>query len=44
MANDFKTEQNYLRDTLRFRNFHTHGVGIVAGLSVKTEDHAGPSG
>ncbi len=37
-ASDFQAEQNYLRDKQQFRNLHTHGVGIVSGLSVKTLD------
>lgn len=36
--NDFEAEQNYLRDKQQFRNLYTHGVGIVSGLSVKTQD------
>lgn len=35
-ANDFETEQNYLRDKQQFRNLHTLGIGVVAGLSVTT--------
>jgi len=37
-VSDFQTEQNYLRDKQQFRNLHTQGVGIVSGLSVKTQD------
>lgn len=37
-ASDFEAEQNYLRDKQQFRNLHTQGVGIVSGLSVKTQD------
>lgn len=37
-ASDFEAEQDYLRDKQQFRNLHTHGMGIVSGLSVKTRD------
>lgn len=37
-ASDFQAEQNYLRDKQQFRNLHTHGVGIVSGLSVTLQD------
>jgi hypothetical protein len=37
-VSDFQAEQQYLRDKQQFRNLHTHGVGIVSGLSVKTQD------
>lgn len=33
-ADDFLAEQNYLRDTQRFRNLHVHGPGVISGLSV----------
>jgi hypothetical protein len=33
-AEDFLAEQNYLRDTQRFRNLHVHGYGVISGLSV----------
>lgn len=33
-ADDFLAEQNYLRDTQRFRNLHVHGYGVISGLSV----------
>lgn len=36
--NDFEAEQNYLRDKQQFRNLYTHGIGIVSGLSVTTQD------
>ena len=28
-ADDFLAEQNYLRDTQRFRNLHVHGYGVI---------------
>lgn len=37
-ADDLELEQRYLRDKQRFRNLYTHGIGIVSGLSVDTED------
>ena len=37
-ASDLEAEQNYLRDKQQFRNLHTLGTGVVAGLSVTTTD------
>ena len=35
-VSDLEAEQNYLRDKQQFRNLHSLGVGVVAGLSVTT--------
>lgn len=38
-ADDLAAEQAYHRAIQRFRNLHTHGYGIVSGLSVQTGDN-----
>jgi hypothetical protein len=35
-ADDFTSEQNYLREKQRRHNLHCHGFGVVQGLKVST--------
>jgi hypothetical protein len=40
-ADDFETEQTYQREKWRLHNRVLHGVGIVEGLGVATDDDQG---